>query len=103
VACHQGVNIGGNLFERRGIFSPLTPNDADAAVPTLLRVPSLRNIAATPPYFHDGSALTLFDAVRKMSRAQLNSNLTDEQVEAIVAFLGTLTGNYHGRQVGETP
>ena len=103
VACHQGVNIGGNLFERRGIFSPLTPTDATADVPALLRVPSLRNIAATPPYFHDGSAATLADAVRRMSRAQLNSILTDEQVEAIVAFLGTLTGNYHGRQVGETP
>jgi cytochrome c peroxidase len=103
VACHQGVNIGGNLFERRGIFSPLTPTDATADVPALLRVPSLRNIAATPPYFHDGSAPTLPDAVRKMSRAQLNSSLTDEQVAAIVAFLRTLTGNYLGRQVGDTP
>ena len=103
VACHQGVNIGGNLFERRGIFSPLTPTDSTADVPALLRVPSLRNIATTPPYFHDGSAATLSDAVHKMSRAQLNSDLTDEQVEAIVAFLGTLTGNYHGRQIGETP
>lgn len=104
VSCHQGVNIGGNLFERRGIFAPLTPSDTQASdVPALLRVPSLRNIAATPPYFHDGSAPTLADAVRRMSRAQLNSSLNDSQVETIVAFLGTLTGNYRGRQVGDNP
>jgi cytochrome c peroxidase len=104
VACHQGVNVGGNLFERRGIFAPLTPSDSKTSdFPTLLRVPSLRNVAVRPPYFHDGSAPTLQDAVRKMSRAQLNSNLTDQQVDAIVAFLDTLTGNYHGRQVGDSP
>ena len=104
VACHQGVNVGGNLFERRGIFAPLTPSDSNTSeFPTLLRVPSLRNVAAVPPYFHDGSAPTLQDAVRKMSRAQLNSSLTDQQVDAIVAFLETLTGNYRGRQVGDSP
>jgi cytochrome c peroxidase len=104
VACHQGVNVGGNLFERRGIFAPLTPSDSGtSAFPTLLRVPSLRNVAARPPYFHDGSAPTLQDAVRKMSRAQLNSSLNDQQVDAIVAFLETLTGNYRGRQVGDSP
>ena len=104
IACHQGVNVGGNLFERRGIFAPLTPSDSNTSeFPTLLRVPSLRNVAARPPYFHDGSAPTLQDAVRKMSRAQLNSSLTDQQVDAIVAFLDTLTGNYRGRQVGDSP
>jgi cytochrome c peroxidase len=98
VSCHQGVNVGGNLFERRGIFRPLTTDE-----PAMLRVPSLRNIAVTPPYFHDGSATTLTDAVRRMSRAQLNSTLTDTQVKEIVAFLGTLTGNYRGRRVEESP
>jgi cytochrome c peroxidase len=102
IACHQGVNVGGNLFERRGIFAPLTPSDLDTSeFPALLRVPSLRNVAAMSPYFHDGSAPTLEDAVRKMSRAQLNSSLSDAQVDAIVAFLEALTGNYHGRPVGE--
>jgi cytochrome c peroxidase len=65
-----------------------------------LRVPSLRNIATTAPYFHDGSASSLDDAVRKMALAQLNSTLTDQQVEEIVAFLRTLTGTYQGRSVG---
>jgi cytochrome c peroxidase len=102
IACHQGVNVGGNLFERRGIFAPLTPSDADTAeFPAFLRVPSLRNVAAMAPYFHDGSAPTLADAVRKMSRAQLNSSPSDAQVQAIVAFLESLTGNYRGRQVGD--
>jgi len=60
VSCHQGVNIGGNLFERHGIFHPLA-----SPQPEILRVPSLRNVATTPPYFHDGSAQTLDDAVRQ--------------------------------------
>src|SRR6202012_57439 len=91
VSCHQGVNIGGNLFERHGIFHPLA-----SPQPEILRVPSLRNVATTAPYFHDGSARTLDDAVRKMGLAQLNSTLTDQQVNAIVAYLRTLTGKYRG-------
>jgi cytochrome c peroxidase len=95
-SCHQGVNVGGNLYQRHGIFHPLA-----SAQPVMLRVPSLRNVATTPPYFHDGSAPTLDDAVRKMAFAQLNSTLTAEQVTAIVAYLQTLTGNYRGVPVGE--
>ena len=66
-----------------------------------MRVPSLRNVAATAPYFHDGSAPSLQEAVRKMAASQLNSKLTDQQVEIIVAYLRTLTGTYRGRPVGE--
>jgi cytochrome c peroxidase len=98
VSCHQGVNIGGNLFQRHGIFHPL-----GSPKPEVLRVPSLRNVATTAPYFHDGSAATLDDAVREMGVAQLNATLTDEQVKAIVAYLGTLTGKYRGAQVGAAP
>jgi cytochrome c peroxidase len=98
VSCHQGVNIGGNLFERHGIFHPLAPSK-----PEILRVPSLRNVATTPPYFHDGSAPTLRKAVRKMAFAQLDERLSDEQVEAIVAFLNTLTGTYRGVLVTAAP
>jgi cytochrome c peroxidase len=90
-SCHQGVNAGGNLFQRHGIFHPLA-----SPKPEILRVPSLRNVATTAPYFHDGSAPTLEDAVRKMAYAQLNSTLTDRQVEALVTYLKTLTGNYRG-------
>jgi cytochrome c peroxidase len=92
VSCHQGVNVGGNLFQRHGIFHPLGSPE-----PEWLRVPSLRNVATTPPYFHDGSAATLSDAVRKMGYAQLDRVLTDQQIAEIVAFLKTLTGVYAGR------
>ena len=98
-SCHQGVNVGGNLFERQGIFHPLVQGPLET-----VRVPSLRNVAATPPYFHDGSAATLEDAVRKMAEAQLDRNLTNEQIAFLVAFLKTLTGNYRGAPViGATP
>jgi cytochrome c peroxidase len=93
-SCHQGVNVGGNLYERHGIFRQLA-----SPLPEILRVPSLRNAATTAPYFHDGSAPTLDDAVRKMAAAQLDRTLTDQQVTAIVAFLRTLTGTFHGAPV----
>lgn len=94
VSCHQGVNVGGNLYERHGIFRPLA-----SPLPEILRVPSLRNVATTAPYFHDGSAPTLDDAVRKMAAAQLDRTLSDQQASAIVAFLKTLTGTFHGAPV----
>jgi cytochrome c peroxidase len=91
VSCHQGVNVGGNLFQRHGIFHPLA-----SPKPEVLRVPSLRNVATTPPYFHDGSAPTLCDAVRKMAAAQLDEDLSEQQIATIAGFLKTLTGNYRG-------
>ncbi len=98
ISCHQGVNVGGNLFERHGIFHPLA-----ATKPELVVVPSLRNVAVMAPYFQDGSAATLPDAVRKMARAQLDRTLTDQQVDAIVAFLKTLTGTYNGAPLVAPP
>lgn len=92
ITCHQGVNVGGNLFQRHGIFHPLGSPE-----PVLLRVPSLRNVAVTAPYFHDGSAATLSEAVRLMGFAQLDRVLTDRQIAGIVAFLNTLTGSYRGQ------
>jgi cytochrome c peroxidase len=94
ITCHQGVNVGGNLFQRHGIFHPLGSPE-----PVLLRVPSLRNVATTAPYFHDGSASTLSEAVKSMGVAQLDRVLTDQQISAIVAFLNTLTGTYRGEVV----
>ena len=94
VACHQGVNVGGNLFQRHGIFQLLgTPE------PALVRVPSLRNVVTTAPYFHDGSAPTLPEAVKAMGLAQLNRTLTDQQIAAIIAFLNTLTGTYRSQPI----
>jgi cytochrome c peroxidase len=90
VSCHQGVNIGGNLFQRQGIFRTVSG----------FAETSGRNVATT---FHDGSAGTLGEAVRKMGAAQLDRTLTDQQVEAIVAFLHTLTGTYRGVPVVAAP
>jgi cytochrome c peroxidase len=94
IACHQGVNVGGNLFQRHGIFHPVGSPE-----PVLVRVPGLRNVATTSPYFHDGSALTLAEAVKTMGIAQLGRVLSEPQIAAIVAFLNTLTGTYRGQAV----
>jgi cytochrome c peroxidase len=92
ISCHQGVNVGGNMFQRHGIFHPL-----GSPQPEVLRVPSLRNVAVTPPYFHDGSAPTLSKAIKTMGLAQLDRELTDDQIASLVAFLDTLTGTYQGK------
>lgn len=110
VSCHQGRNVGGNLFQPFGVFK--TPDlksrggvadpgrievTGRAADRYVFRVPSLRNVAVTPPYFHDGSAPTLAEAVRVMARKQLGRSLDLKDVDLIVRFLGTLTGTYAGR------
>jgi cytochrome c peroxidase len=94
ISCHQGVGVGGNLFERLGVFHPHVLRRPD-----ILRVPSLRNVAAMAPYFHDGSAATLDVAVRRMASSQLDRSLSDAQITAIVAFLNTLTGTFRGAPV----
>ena len=67
----------------------VTQDPADTYV---FKVPTLRNVALTPPYFHDGSVATLPEAVRVMARVQLGRTLSDADVTSIVAFLETLTG-----------
>jgi len=110
-SCHQGVAIGGNVFERFGVLRDffadrghfdnadlgrfnVTQQDQDRFV---FRVPSLRNVALTAPYFHDGSAATLEDAVKTMASYQLGRDLEDADRTALVAFLRSLTGEYRGR------
>lgn len=102
ITCHQGRNIGGNLFQKIGRI--------DEAPPSLLKdkgrfnvtnenkdlhvykVPSLRNVALTAPYFHDGSVGKLEDAVRLMGRMQLGIMLADDDVDDITALLKSFTG-----------
>ena len=107
VACHQGANVGGNLFQRFGIFGDpvdvgpptradlgrfaLTGKEEDRSV---FRVPSLRNVAETAPYFHDGRAATLEQAVEEMARVQLGRVLAPRESDLIVRFLHTLSGEY---------
>jgi cytochrome c peroxidase len=111
VSCHQGINIGGNMLQRLGVMrdyfadrGDIKPADMGLYVATkrdedrhVFRVPSLRNVALTAPYFHDASAATLPEAVTTMARYQLGRELGEEQKSQIVAFLGTLTGELHGR------
>ncbi len=111
IACHQGQNLGGNLFAKLGVFKDyfagrkdlteadlgryaVTKQDSDKHV---FRVPSLRNVARTGPWFHDGSQATLDDAVRTMAKHQLGRKLPDEDVRLIVHFLEGLTGEWQGK------
>ena len=81
------------LYDDRGRFL-LTGDTSDDRV---FKVPSLRNVAVTAPYFHDGSVPTLDGAVLVMARLQLGRQLTRVEVQRLVAFLGTLTGEYQGQ------
>lgn len=110
ISCHQGVAVGGNMYERMGIVhdyfaerGTITEADYGRFNVTGLeedrfefKVPGLRNVALTAPYFHDGSASTLEEAVRTMARYQLGRSLPEDDIGAIVAFLRTLTGERPG-------
>lgn len=106
IACHQGVNIGGNMFQKFGVMGDYfqargNPTEADQGrfLVTgaeedrhVFKVPSLRNVALTAPYFHDGSAKTLEDAVDVMFTYQLGRIASAEDKRLIILFLKTLTG-----------
>lgn len=105
VSCHQGMLLGGNMFQRFGVlqdyFAGRTLTRADLGRfnvtglekdKHVFKVPGLRNVALTAPYFHDASAETLELAVEVMGRYQLGKTLSHEEIRAIVAFLKTLTG-----------
>lgn len=102
VACHNGEAVGGNSFQKMGLVEPykasspaegrsaVTGKDADRFN---FKVPTLRNVELTYPYFHDGAANTLTEAVDVMGRLQLGKKFTREENAKIVAFLKTLTGD----------
>ncbi|WP_414691549.1 cytochrome-c peroxidase [Noviherbaspirillum sp.] len=102
VACHNGPAVGGNSFQKMGVVEPykasspaegrvaVTGKDADRFT---FKVPTLRNVEMTYPYFHDGAAATLKDAVDVMGRLQLGKKFSDDENAKIVAFLKTLTGD----------
>jgi cytochrome c peroxidase len=105
--CHTGPNVGGTMYMRMGLVRdyfaevgrPLTDADMgcynvthDEADRHRFKVPTLRNVALTAPYLHDGSQSSLPEVVRVMGRYQLGRELGDEQVRLLVAFLGALTG-----------
>lgn len=98
--CHSGAYLGGDAFQKLGMITPW-PNQNDQgrfeatkvdADKMMFKVPSLRNIAETGPYFHDGSVADLAEAVRMMAKHQLGKTLTDAETASILAFLKALTG-----------
>jgi cytochrome c peroxidase len=107
IVCHTGPYVGGSMFERLGARIPW-PKATDngrkavtgaAADNMVFKVPSLRNVAMTAPYFHDGSATTLDQAVRMMAHHQLGVDLEDDEVREIKAWLGSLTGDIPGEYI----
>ncbi len=99
ILCHHGINIGGNLYNRFGIYEEsnssrlgryeVTKNEDDKFV---FKVPSLRNIELTSPYMHDGRAKTLREAVEIMTEYQLGRYMREGEIDDIVEFLKTLNG-----------
>jgi len=109
--CHNGTTVGGQSFQKFGLTEDYWLATGSKEMPLLkgrdtgryldtkknedmyvFKVPQLRNVAMTPPYFHDGSVAKLDDAVRVMARLQLGKKLSDEDVAHIVAFLESLSG-----------
>lgn len=112
VACHNGPAVGGNSFQKMGVVeayqakSPaeglvaVTGKDADRFK---FKVPTLRNVEMTYPYFHDGEAETLTEAVDVMGRLQLGKKFSEAENAQIVSFLKTLTGDQPAFQLPVLP
>lgn len=106
ISCHQGINLGGTQFQKFGLvdgpywkFTGAKAHDEGRFEVTkaegdkfIFRVPNLRNVERTYPYFHDGSVNSLHQAVKIMGMAQLGRELPENEIDDIVAFLGSLTG-----------
>ncbi|MEW6165770.1 MAG: cytochrome-c peroxidase [Pseudomonadota bacterium] len=101
VACHNGEAVGGNSFQKMGLVEPYKGKMADGRAAVTgkdadrfnFKVPTLRNVEMTYPYFHDGAANTLTEAVDIMGRIQLGKKFTAKENAQVVAFLKTLTGD----------
>jgi cytochrome c peroxidase len=104
VSCHQGVNVGGNMYQKFGAMRPVAPGPGIGADlgrfeltsresdRHMFRVPSLRNVALTAPYFHNGSVATLEEAVDAMFKYQLGRSASKRDKQFILDFLHTLSG-----------
>lgn len=109
--CHNGAYVGGGAFQKLGLVRPW-PSQADSGRFNIthqpgdlyaFKVPSLRNVVMTGPYFHDGSVASLDSAIRLMGRHQLGAELTEAQVRSIHAWLGALTGTLPEAYIAEPP
>ena len=110
--CHVGENMGGQSYELLGIKhdyfadrgTELTVEDNGRFKETnnerdrhRFKVPGLRNVALTAPYFHDGTQATLDEAVKAMAKYEVGVDLSEQETKQLVAFLQTLTGEYQGK------
>ncbi len=108
-ACHQGANVGGNMYQKMGVMAdyfeergtPITEANLGRYNVThdnydkfTFKVPSLRLVVLTAPYFHDGSVSSLEQAINKMARYQLSREISAEDVQKVIAFLKTLVGEH---------
>jgi cytochrome c peroxidase len=99
ITCHHGVNVGGNMYNKFGVISNIKSKSLGRYNVTkrerdkyYFKVPSLRNVERTAPYFHDGRHAKLEDAVKDMAYFQLGRPISDEEIAKIVAFLRSLNG-----------
>ena len=99
IACHHGRNIGGNMYNKFGVIVSVKDDNLgrynithNAKDKYFFKVPSLRNIALTAPYFHNGSVSNLKEAVYFMAKHQVGRFISEEEVMKIVDFLNSLTG-----------
>jgi cytochrome c peroxidase len=93
-SCHNGVALGGemNAFNVTATYKYMNVGDFKGDKNGMVKVPTLRNITETAPYFHNGMIWNLKDAIKEMGRIQLGTKISDKQAESIEAFLGSLTG-----------
>ena len=111
ITCHQGMLVGGNMFQTLGVFGDyfadrgnviksdygrynVTGKEEDRY---MFKVPSLRNVMLTSPYFHDGNPKTLDEAIKLMGKYQLGVDIPQQDVDSIMSFLRSLTGEYRGQ------
>ncbi len=105
IACHNGPGVGGGMFQKFGVMEDYWKETGSKQIDKgrfdvthdpndnyVFKVPSLRNVAMTPPYFHDGSVRSLLEAVRIMAKVQLGKTLSDQDANDVVTFLQSLTG-----------
>jgi cytochrome c peroxidase len=110
-ACHNGPAVGGNSFQKMGLVEPYKGNTTDGRSAVTgkdadrfnFKVPTLRNVELTYPYFHDGEAATLSEAVDVMGRLQLGRKFTADENAKLVAFLVTLTGEQPSFKLPQLP
>lgn len=107
ISCHQGVAVGGNMYEKLGVLIPYYGQERSSQKKDLgrflitgieehkyeFKVPSLRNVSRTAPYFHNGAIETLEEAIALMARHQLGRTIPDEHIQSMVSFLETLNGD----------